>query len=154
MEKFSLRYSTGDHIYSGWESDFVSEAAEITGDDLVLNMPHDGSLWAYGVNGMNTYFRSVKLKEQNDDAVLIREKLAEYAKNDEVQAVVKRTGAKYVMLLDKDIPYEDGLWLQQYTEKAVGQWSGLSDVDDDTPGFELVLSKDDDMRLYRIVDAG
>lgn len=152
--KFAQRYNAeADHIYSVWESDFVDRAAEITGDALVLNSPNDGSLWAYGINGMNTYYRSIKMRDHAEEAVEIRKELDKYATNTDVKQAVEYTGAEYVLLLDKGIDYDDGLWLSQYHVEHVPSWAGIDAINDDTPGFEVVLAEGDDMRLYRIADA-
>ena len=139
------------HVYNVKEQRFVSKALEITGSDLVLNSPNDGSMWAYGYNGMNTYFRNIRLTGHQETAKLIRLHLAEYASDASVREAVAHTGAKYVLLLDMGAEYRDGMWLKQYGEADAAEWAGIDAIDDLTPGFELVLSESDDMRLYRIV---
>ena len=141
------------HVFDSQEQQFVKKAHEICGDDLVLNAPNDGSTWAYGFNGMNTYFRTIRLGSQKMEATLIRLRLNAYASDQMVHDAVTFTGAKYVLLLDKDVRYEDGTWLKQYTKQNVAAWTGINEIDDDTPGFELVLAEGSEMRLYRIIDA-
>ena len=157
--KFMARkVSTGeDQVYSLVENDFVEQAKEVIPDDaLVLNQPNDGSMYAYGANELKTYYRSTRGDAaQTDDAKNIRLHLDEYATNPDVRNAVERTGAKYLLLLDKGatLTEEDkGRWIYQYrTEKAWEQWEGINKIDDDTPGFEVVLAEGDEMRLYRIV---
>ena len=61
-----------------------------------------------------------------------------------MQKAVADTAARYVILLSKD----DGN--TSVTEHFVSeQWSGISEIDDETPGFKLLLA-DGDMRLYEI----
>ena len=39
-----------------------------------------------------------------------------------------------------------------YTVWRYEMWAGVGSVDDNTPGFEVVLAEGDEMRLYRIAD--
>ena len=144
------RYNVkSDHVYNTEEIAFVNEAREITEGDLVLNSPNDGSLWAYGVNGLNTYYREFKFETHTSPGKTIRLRLSSYSKNSDVQRAVEYTGARYVLLLDKDVAYKEGKWLGQYRKQHIKEWAGIDAVDDNTPGFELVLKRGD-MRLYRI----
>lgn len=141
-----------EHVLSTLEVEFVREAYTITGPDaLVVNSPNDGSMWAYGVTGMNTYYRSHQQSHQTKESTLITTRLNEYASDADVQDAIRETDAQYVMLLDKDVAYEDGTWIPYYYKKQTALWSGIDNVDDNTPGFETVLAKGDEMRLYRIV---
>lgn len=71
--------------------------------------------------------------------------LYEYATNPEVAQAVKDSGAKYVMLLDEGhLPYH-----VDWPEYIPENWTGITNIDENTPGFELVLSEGD-MRLYKI----
>ncbi len=141
-----------NRVYGAEEVAFVDKALAITGEDaLVINQPNDGSLFAYGVNHMNAYYRSSALKRQTDDSNMIRKHLNEYATNAEVQQAVRNTGATYVLQLDQGVSYEDLIKLPQYYEKNRDGWIGIDRIRDDTPGFTCVLSEGD-MRLYRIDD--
>ncbi len=142
-----------EHVYSVKEVAFVEKVKDaIPEGALVLNFPNDGSMWAYGVNELNTFYRNRSTGGQTEESKLIREHLNEYPTNKQVQEAVKSTGAQYLLVLDKGVSYEDGVWIPQYKETQVKAWKGINAVDDDNPGFEIVLSEDDDMRLYRIVD--
>ena len=140
-----------DHVYSAKEIAFTNKVRDTIGTEpLVLNMPHDGSGFAYGVTGLNGYYRLFGTGYQTDDAKIIRKNLYRYATNDNVKAAVKRTGAQYVLLLDYQVPFEEGFWFgSRYTDPDV--WKGLNSITDETPGFSVVLSEDD-MRLYKIED--
>jgi hypothetical protein len=59
-------------------------------------------------------------------------------------------GIEYVLVLDKGVSYEDGVWLSQYHKGQVVEWGGITSIDDTTPGFSVVLAEGDEMRLYRI----
>ena len=65
-----------------------------------------------------------------------------------VQNAVDETGARYLLLLDGPEPTEGDVYTMLGDYKA-DMWAGL-DVNDDTPGFELVLS-DGELRLYEIL---
>lgn len=136
-----------NRVYGSDEQAFVNEAVKLTGDDLVLNYPADGSSFAYAANDMNVYYRTFKTKGQTDTAKEIRTGLNKYAKHKKVRAAVESTGARWLLKLDQGATYEDGKWFRQYHNPE--QFTGIEKVDDDTPGFTVVLSEGD-MRLYRI----
>lgn len=150
-DRIAREYSTTrDHVYSTKEKDFVNRAMEMIPDgSLVINSPEDGSLFAYGVNGINTYFRHPTTGSLTDDANMIREGLDTIAESEEVRRAVKDVSAEYVLLLDQGVPYDEGKWLLQTTEDSLKRWDGINRITDETPGFETVLS-DGDMRLYKI----
>lgn len=140
-----------EHVYGVKEVAFVEKVKEVVPEGaLVLNSPNDGSMWAYGVNELNVYYRNRNTAGQTEDATIIRKHLDEYATNKDVQNAVKETNAEYLLLLDKGVSYEDGVWLPQYKEPHEKEWAGINGVDDDTPGFEIVLADGDEMRLYKI----
>jgi len=140
-----------EHVLSTPEVEFVRKAYEITGPDaLVVNSPNDGSMWAYGVTGINTYYRRHKQDNQTKESRIIATRLNDFAGSADVQWAVRKTDAKYVLLLDKDVVYEDGTWIPYYYKKQLPSWAGIDAVDDDTPGFDTVLADGDEMRLYRI----
>lgn len=145
-------YTQGkEQIYSAEEREFVDEVVQLIGDDqLVINMPHDGSVFAYCVNDLDAYYRHSRVGGQTDAATAIRLGLKDYRTDETVRKAVEDTGAKYILLLDQGVSYEKGVWLVQY--KKPEQWTGLTGISDDTPGFTVVLARDD-MRLYRIDDA-
>ena len=72
------------------------------------------------------------------------------AADPEVARAVQDAGAAYVLQLDHDVPFEDGVWLIQTNEDNRKDFAGIEAVDDDTPGFEVIM-EEGDMRLYRIV---
>lgn len=63
---------------------------------------------------------------------------------------VQDAGAAYVLQLDHDVPFENGVWLIQTNEDNRKDFAGVDAVDDDTPGFEVIM-EEGAMRLYRIV---
>ena len=143
------RYHTD--IYSDQEVAFVNKARElIPKDALVINAPGDGSVWAYGINGLNVYYRNIFPDNLKSEADLIRTSLRDYASNESVRTAVRRIGSSYVLLLDKGVAHKDGAWLWQFDESLSEEWSGISSIDDATPGFTVVLAEGQEMRLYKI----
>lgn len=150
-QRISDEYNTEkEQVYNSEEREFVRRAAALIPEGaLVLNQPHDGSVFAYGLDGLNTYFRSAGTFGYSDTAEIIRHEADQIATNKNVQDAVKSTGAEYLILLDQGIAYEDGKWLSTYYDSYVPFWDGLNKVTDETPGYELILA-DGDMRLYKI----
>ena len=146
-----MRERYRERIYSPEEVDFVNRAMElIPPNSLVINSPGDGSMWAYGVNDLNTFYRDIHIKPQTSNATIIRKHLNEYARSRVVQQAVHEVNASYVLLLDKGVPYQFGFWLWQYAENQLDYWKGIDAIRDDTPGFTTVLSQGRSMRLYKI----
>jgi len=143
-------------IYSEDEREFVRKALVITDDSLVLNSNDDGTLFAYGADGLNTCFRvpSVwtadapeRTEGESDEEWLIRTQLDRYAESEDVQRAVAAIEAQYVIQLDANGAIEKQRKLLGYTDK---KWIGIDAIDEGTPGFELVL-QEDDMKLFRIM---
>lgn len=145
--------SSRDNVYDSDERAFVQKVKEIVPEgEMILNVPDDGSAFAYAADGLNAYYRYLNDYDtdyERQGSRLIRNGLSSIAENDEVKEAVRQSGTEYVLLLDQGdgegfrgrryfFTYEDG-W----------RWQGILSVADDTPGFEVVLSEDD-MRLYRI----
>lgn len=150
---FAIYDRSTEQIYSLEEREFVDKVVDTVPDGaLVINMPHDGSAWAYGTDGLNTYYRSASSANSKVGKV-IREHLVDYATDETVADAVEYTGATYVLQLDQGATQDDRPWLVQYVVERYHTgpkyWVGINDIRDDTPGFELVLSEGD-MRLYRI----
>ncbi|WP_251197728.1 DUF6541 family protein [Anaerotardibacter muris] len=136
--------------YPDSEKDFIEQAKAIVGeDDVVLNLPHDGSMMAYGMSDFPVYYRSIsgygKLGESQQSAIL-REGLSDISTNDQVKRAVEETSADYVLILTIDP--EEMSFTSGYKPE---QWVGIESIADDTPGFELVLASEN-MRLYKIQD--
>lgn len=142
------------------ERRFVEQVREVVPEDQVLiNEPDDGSVFLYGLDGMRTYYRyftGYGLESgESMDSFLIRGHLHEVASNEEVREAVDSIGAEYVLVLDQgDVepcgPAGESRRFLSYHGVYKEAWQGIVRIDDDTPGFETVLSEGD-MRLYRIV---
>ena len=128
------------------ERDFLQKALEATSDGgRVLNVPHDGSAYAYGYCGLNTTGRTPAVYH-DEDLVLLADKIDRIATDDEVARTAEKLGVEYVLMLD--IPHKKGS--TYYGSFDETYWKGVYGIEDDTPGFEVVLS-DGNMRLYRII---
>lgn len=137
-----------EQVLSTDERAFIEQALEIIpAESLVLNQPCDGSVFAFGTNDLNTYYRSCRAGNQTDAGKAIRLSLVDYVVNDTVQDAVESTGAEYLLQLDQGVAFDEGKWLPQYERPE--DWKGIDAVRDDTPGFTILLSEGD-MRLYKI----
>ncbi len=151
--QWNLRYGydADDNVLDADEQRFLEEVEKIVGDDaLIINEPNDGSAFAYGIDGLNLYYRlmyNLSGATESEESKVIRDRLDELASDQEVQKAVADLGADYVLQLDHNDAEGNGRYLWSYDKD---QWTGIDDIDDDTPGFELVLSEGD-MRLYKIV---
>lgn len=137
------------------EIDFIEQAKSMIPENaVVINIPHDGSMFAYGETGINVRYRSSwfdypeDINAKGDADGIIRSRLCDIAKDPEVRNAVEEIGAEYVLLLDQGnqepraIYNEGGVYRSQW-------WTGISEITDETPGFDIVLEQGD-MRLYRI----
>lgn len=135
--------------YSARERSFVQRALELIPDNaLVINLPHDGSVFSYPVDRMNVYYKSCRPSGESPESETIRTKLNQIASDEQVQAAVQKTGAQYVLLLGGIDQSAENLYtpLATYNESM---WGGLI-ITDETPGFRCVLA-DGELRLYEIV---
>lgn len=139
------------HVYGADERAFVQEALEALPEGaLLVNVPDDGTAFAYAVDGARVYYRYLRTYGGSDETAeskLIRNKLSEISVNQDVREAVRKIGAEYLIVLDQGKSERESPRL--FTYENGNNWKGIDSVDDDTPGFEIVLSRDD-MRLYRI----
>lgn len=132
---------------------FVERVLELIGpDELVLNLPYDGSVYAYGVSGLNVYWRYMagydeKSESELPGSRLLRRELdgAVDGERADVLSVLEETGAEYLLVLTRD--QEE--MAESYVPYRPRDWRGVQPLGDDTPGLEVVLAEGD-MRLYRI----
>ncbi len=140
------------NILNPEEKDFVEKVCEIVPDgSVVINEPNDGSAFAYGLYGLDVYYRSMNQyggDNETAESELIRTELDKYFSDADVRKAVDTIGADYVLQLDQN----DSDRVNRYIDFAYfpEQWEGIDEIDDHTAGFEVVLSEGD-MRLYRIV---
>lgn len=141
----------GVKMYGPEEMEFIEEVKSIVpADAVVLNEPNDGTTFAYGIDDLNVYYRYVSSyggSDESDVSKTVRRSLDVIAFDPSVAKAVEAIGAEYLVKLDLDGRTDGNHFLFSYEEE---DWFGIDRVDDDTAGFEVVLSRGD-MRLYRIV---
>lgn len=149
--------TTSMNILDYSERNFIAKVSEIVpNEEVIINEPSDGSIFAYGLYGTRTYYRALSgYGSETSESLSIRNKLNLIATDPEVQQAVKTIGANYVLILDQgsvEPTGPNGERRRFLPENGVPRetWSGISSIFDDTPGFEVVLAEGD-MRLYRII---
>lgn len=147
-----LNLLSENNSYSEADDAFVQKVLEVIGkDDLIINIPADGSLSAYMKYGVNCYFKTFGDGVKTDDCKEIVDNLYLYGSDDAVRSAVSNTDAKYVLMLDRNGFVRDGdtLWSMDGGMNE-SDWQGILRIDNSTEGFDLVLS-DGTRKLYRIV---
>lgn len=145
-------------VFNASERHFVERAQEkMDPGAVVISNPDDGSCFAYGMYDMNLYYRRHFIRgvadakdglPESEDSRLIRLHLADYASDPAVREAVSDVGARYVLLLDDPKATKDNSVFHTYRWE---DWVGLETINEETPGFKLLLS-DGDMHLYEIND--
>lgn len=136
------------------EEEFIEDAKTKIQDEpgVILNFPYDGSAFAYGACDLNIYYKNFGYtsSDKNSDNYIVQHYLCEISDLDTVKNAARQINAKYLLLLDAYYPNEGTLNEDIYLMVGGGDsWSGITSISDDTPGFELLLSRND-MRLYKI----
>ena len=142
----SYRNEAYEPILSKTELDFCKEASMlIEPGAVIINVPDDGSGFLYGLLDAHVYYkRPFDLEFEKPESKTLREGLNEISYNGAVREAANSIGAKYLLLLDSDD--SSGLFI---TYNKDDRWNTIYSINENTPGFELLLSKDD-CRLYRI----
>ena len=142
---FKWQYDMSDvgRFYDKEEMQFIEETKKIVGNDVVINISPDGSAFAAGINDLNILFPNID--NSSSDKPAIKQKLDKLASDQEVQKEVEEAGAHYVLILDADNPDPSS----RYSSYSKDDWIGIESINEETSGFEIVLS-DGDMRLYKI----
>lgn len=143
------------------ERAFVEQVKEIVPEgELVVNVPDDGSIYAYGVSGLRVLYRDFRVYDDGSSAPgssgsvelpaskLIRKGASGYLADERVRAALDEVGARYFLILDEGDSLAEGPPVGMLDEDL---WTGITSIAPDTPGFELVLSEGD-MRLYELED--
>lgn len=149
--KYSSKTPKG---YDASERAFVDQVLETVPEGtLLLNLPNDGSCFAYALQDANVYYKDVTSpgiynNGQTETARIIRRNLYHLSDYTSVQEAVRSLEAHYLLILDQGQgTQDDAKTLPVYYSS---EWRGIVSIDDDTPGFEVVLAEGD-MRLYRLV---
>lgn len=138
--------AVGDSTYDSDEISFASRAKEIVGDARVLNFPYDGSIFAYGVSGINVCNRTWGGYGTDGNMSLINEGVDRVAFDGAIQNAIAEENIRYLIMFDYGNDTGGGLDRTEYNPDF---WTGIEGITDQTDGFTLLLS-DGDMRLYRI----
>ena len=138
----------GFTIYHSEEREFVRKAEELIPEGaLVMNFPYDGSAYAYGLDGLNTYFKSnATYSEEGSAEYTVETRLCDIAWDPEVRDAAKELGIEYVLQLDHGLGGGSSTLEREYSAK---DWRGIGSIDGETEGFEEVLASGD-MRIDRI----
>lgn len=138
-------------VYDDVEKEFVQEVKRVVSHNaLIINVPDDGSAFAFAADGLRTYFRYTRdydVPRETAESVAIRRGLCNVARDEDVREAVRSIEAQYVLQLDQGQPGVPRAYL--FTYEGGEKWQGIDAIRDDTPGFEVVLAEGD-MRLYRI----
>lgn len=133
------------------ELEFLEDITPVVGDDLVINNPMDGSVLAYGMNGIRTYYRNFRGyggTKETDASEVIRLHLSEYATNAEVAAAVEEIDARWVIVMNTLNSRASFINLRRdFSNK---DFAGILSLSPDSEGFELV-TQNGACALYRIV---
>lgn len=140
-------------VYSFEEVCFVEKINKLIEPKAkVINIPYDGSCFAYDIQDMNVYYRDphisgAKSNIETDHSWLYRKHLSNYLNCQQISDALKNDRIEYVLLLDDgETEGEPERYYAGYKEK---DWVGINSINENTPGFSLVLAKDD-MKLYKI----
>lgn len=141
--------------YTQEERKFVKKVKAIVGNSVVLNQPYDGSAFTYALDNVNIFFKSFDanwMGHPSADMWPIMQRLYDYSTDAEVRAAVKKSGARYVLLMDRHeyrFDKNDGYWHGYTNSYMASMWTGFDKLKPSTPGFTLVLEEGNN-RLYRI----
>lgn len=141
----------GKSFYNAEERDFVQQVKELIPEDaLILNQPFDGSALAYGLDGLNTYYRSIDNYRSGEPAAIssVREAYAAFQDSPLQRQVIEETGAQYVLTLGRE-ESEFG----HFPTYQSSDWVEIDTINESTPGVELIL-ENGDMKLYKIAEVG
>ena len=134
-------------IYDQAEQNFAQAAQENNlKNQLIANVPFDGSAFSNPINSTNTLYRAFVLRNETEDSRLIRTQLANIENDTNVLAAAKKLNVGFVILLDSDPNHQEGFQTNSYIEK---DWEGITSINENTPGFTLI-SRSRDCQLYRV----
>lgn len=129
------------------ERDFLQQAAKhVPQGARVLNMPNDGSAFAYALYDMNVGSRDFYNSEE-DDCSRAAQIIDTVGTNEESAKLVHDLGFEYVLVLDPENEQaQETIYKNRYDED---QWKHMRALSAETPGLEPVL-QEGDMTLYKI----
>ena len=134
--------------YTRWERSFVDAVVDYVDGGTVLNDPFDGSVIAYGADGLNTYYRYVReyiTDKETPDSKYLRDNIDDVATDEEVQRILEEHDVHYLLELSHD-DFHGTFFMG---DDFKGSFTDMENIDENTPGFEKVLEYLD-YSLYRI----
>lgn len=141
--------ATNEVALDSEEISFANKVREVVGDSKLFNVPYDGSAYLYAISDLNVENRAwYGYKDDSSTDSIIRNGLDSLSSNQEVRDAVKVEGIRYLILLDDEMG--DGIGGVFEAGYVPDQWSHVLSVDENTPGFRLVMAEDD-MRLFEII---
>lgn len=151
-----LNMLSADFSLTKDEIQFAEQVNEIIEPEaVVLNNPFDGSVFLYSNNNLNTFFKSFIAFDEDDSADtdterILRRYASNYTSRPEVADMMKECGIQYVIQLDAEgWGSSTSTYDNNYSERFETYFNGIQNIDENTPGFSLVLSSGD-MRLYKV----
>ena len=147
-------YASGPGMIDSEEEAFLEEVSEIVPDGaIVANNPYDGSIFVYGAYDIHVMYRGISdysMDRDNANSQAVRYGLADYLSDDTVAAAVDEIDIEYVLFLKPDS--EPVKAFSAAVGDGLDEWPGLYDIDENTPGFTLIL-EEGDMRLFKLDEA-
>lgn len=141
--------ATNEAALDSEEISFANKVREVVGDNKLFNVPYDGSAYLYAVSDLNVENRAwYGYKDDSSMDSIIRNGFDSVSSNREVSDAVKAEGVRYLILLDNKMG--DGAGGVFEGGYVPGQWSHVLSIDENTPGFRLIMAEDD-MRLFEII---
>ena len=141
------------NLYTEEERSFIWKIKALVGDDLVLNQPNDGSTFAYSVDGLNLFYPYRTGAGESETSYIIRHHLNQYPSHEVVQKAVKKTGARWILLLGQEdyVLSDNGTLMQSPCGwYHVEDWSGFVGIAEAPGKLDLVL-QEGNCRLYKIL---
>lgn len=133
--------------------EFITNREGQAENNAIVNIPNDGSGFAWLVADVPIYFRSFNdaySTSASEASQELRLHINEYASNPTIKHYVNQEHIRYVMLLDKDNESSQDVWRVFYHPE---KFDGITSITDTTPGFKKVL-QEGDMVLYELTDVG
>ena len=134
------------------ENSFLKRVSEVTGDDIVVNNPFDGSVFGYSLHGVNVFYKSFMLNDESKDSIALHGKIHQYGSNPRVREAVERTGARYVLVMGTSNyrPFQERMLWSPYALYPFVHWTTFDKIDSSNPHFKPMLD-DGENKLYELV---
>lgn len=143
---------TNSKLLTFKENAFLKCVSNVTGDDIVINNPFDGSVFGYSLHGVNVFYKSFMLNDESRDSITLHGKIHQYGSNPRVREAVGRVGARYVLVMGTSnfMPFQERMLWSPYTLYPFMHWTSFDKIDPSDPHFKLVLS-DGENKLYELM---